>query len=308
MLLALAAAPSPNGFTRSAAPAQASPVKLTLTITDKHGRYVAALTRDRITVLEDGTARELASFEQRAEPASVGLVFDMSARDRPRLLASAKVALSNFVRAGGNAHRYFIIGFDRDVYLAADWLGSADELAAGFDRLAAVRPSSGKAALYDAVGAALLKAGEGPHPKRAIILISDGRNDGSKLKREELFEAARRSDALIYALAVKPPGDGLNLPDPSDHATLGQLCSTSGGFASSVHSGAEFLEFFERLSLELQYQYSVSFVPGDAGPGGAWRRLSFRAKPLELKKTPSSKDSERVQLTVRGREGYYHQR
>ena len=305
-VLALAVTPSPAGFPQGTAPARSAPVKLTLTITDKRGRYVTSLAKEQISVLEDGAAREIASFEQSAEPMSIGVVFDMSRGDREVLLKYAGVALPKFVAAGGGRHRYFIVGFDREPYLAADWFGSVGEAAAGLGRLAAAKPSSRGAALYDAVGAALLKAGAGPHPRRAIILISDGRNDGSKLRRDALLEAVRKSDALVYAVAVRPLGP--NPPDASDPVTLNRLCSMSGGFVSSTPLGVHFIEFFERLSVELQNQYAVGFVPGDAGPDGAWRRLSFKAKPLELKKTPSSKDAEKIQLTVRGREGYYFNR
>lgn len=301
LVLALVAAAPPAGFSQGASPARGPEARLTLTIMDKRGRYIEGLAKDRVAVLEDGAAREIVSFEPSARAASIGVVFDMSRGDREVLLSFARAALPKLAAAAEGEQRYFIIGFDRETYLAADWVGSAEGVAAGLDRLAAVKPSSGKAALYDALGAALLKVAEGPHPKRAVILISDGRNDGSKLKRDELFEAVRRSDAIIYTVAVKPTG--VSHIDASDHVTLNKLCSMSGGFPSSIYSGAQFLEAFERLSVELRHQYSVGFVPGDPGP--AWRRLSFKAKPLQLKKTPSSTDTDTVQLTVRGREGYY---
>jgi Ca-activated chloride channel family protein len=307
MVLMLATTPSPLEDSQSvSAPAtNNAPVRLTVTIVDKRGRYVTALSRDQITLLDEKGPLEITSFEQSDQPMSIGLVFDMSREYYAGLLASAKAALANFIKASEQDHLYFIVGFDRDPYLAVDWVRTTAEVAAGFDRLAGVRPSK-KAALYDAIHAALVKVGGGPHPKRAIILISDGRNDGSKLKKEELFEAVRKSDALIYAVSAKR-GDATSV-GPSDYATLDKLCSMSGGFASSAATEAEFYEFFERLSVELKHQYSVSFIPADTGRGGEWRRLSFKAKALELKRTPSSKDVERIQLSVRGREGYYNQR
>lgn len=303
--LALAVALWPSGVTGGGvqAPSGGAEVRLTLTITDRHGRYVSALGRERVTVLEENVPVEVTSFEQSDRPASIGVVVDMSRDGRPRLLASAKTALSNFVRNSEKDHRYFVMGFDADAYLAADWAGSPAEVAAGFDRLAGVKPSK-KTALYDAVRAALTKVRGGPHTKRAVILISDGRSDGSRLKREELFEAVRRSDALLYAVSFDPR-EG-KLTDLTDHTLLNKLCSMSGGFASSAETEADFQTFFERVSVELDHQYAVGFVPG-GGPAG-WRRLSFKAKTLELKKSPSSKDVEKLQLHVRGREGYYHGR
>jgi Ca-activated chloride channel family protein len=305
-LLALAASRPPAGFPQGTAPPPAAGrlVRVTLTVSDRQRRYATGLGKEQFVVLEEGEPRELVSFEDSEQPTSVGVVFDLSRRDLPGLLPSAKAALSNFVRAGGQGRRYFVVGFDGEAHLAADWGGTPEEVAAGFDRLAALRPS-GKAALYDALGAALLKAAEGPGPKRVIILISDGRSSGSKLRREELFEAVRRSDALIYAVSLGPRE--WSQVDASDQPTLSKLCSLSGGFVQSARSVAEFQEFFERLSVELAHQYSVGFVPGDAGPAGGWRRLSFKVKEMRLKDSPSAKEFRKYQFDARGREGYYHQ-
>ena len=305
--LLLAAAPAPPVRPQAAAapPAPGARVRLTVTITDEQGRYVTLLGRDKLTVLDEKVPQEPTSFEQPDEPMSIGLVLDLSRDDRAALLSSAKAAVSDFVSASGPDHRYFIVGFDGEAHLAADWARTPAEVSAGFARLADVKPSR-KAALYDALHAALSKVGTGPHPKRALILISDGRNDGSKLKRDELFDAVRRSDALLYAVGVKR--GGANLVDPSDQPTLDRLCASSGGFASPARTQAEFRVFFERLSVELKNQYAVSFAPAEAGPDGAWRRLSYQAKPLELKRSPSAKGVERIRLSARGREGYYYRR
>lgn len=285
-------------------PAAAARVTLTLTVTDQHGRYVTNVGKEALTVLDEKAAAELASFEPETRPSGVGVVFDLTADNRAALLASARAAVSDFVASGGEDDRYFVIGFDKEAYLAADWVKTPAEAAAGFDRLAGVKPSN-KPALHDALAAALAKVGGGPHQRRALILISDGRNDGSKLKREELFEALRRSDALVYAVAVMPPHDSpFGSPDA---ALLQKLCAMSGGFFMSARTAVEFRTFFERLSVELKNQYVVSFAPADAGPAGGWRRLSFKVKPLELKKPPSD-EVVRLRLSARGREGYYHRR
>ena len=311
--LLLALIPTAPALCRQATPPPVKNrrVRLTLTVTDKPGRYVESLGKERFTLLEEKVPQEIDSFEASDEPTDIGVVFDLSRADLgPHLLESAKAALSNFVRAAGTDHRYFIIGFDGEPRLAADWLRSPEEAAAGFDKLARVRPQK-KSALYDAVRAALSKLETGSRPKRALILISDGRNDGSKLKRDELFEALRKSDALVYAVGVKALGpdaynplalDQLNRSDP---LTLNKLCSMTGGFASFVQFRAEFDNFFERLAVELKHQYTVGFTPAAAGPEG-WRRLSFKVAPLKVRGLSGAKGGETVQLFVRGREGYYY--
>jgi VWFA-related protein len=296
-----------RGVTQDASSSQVKPVRVEVTVTanNKPGLYVTGLSKDQIIVLDEQIPQEIASFGQLNQPMSIELVFDMSRENYVELLASTKKAFLNFVKAGAKDHEYLIMGFDKDAYPATDWMQTSKQVADEFDRLAKVKASKGTA-LYDALRAALAKAGSGSHPKRVIILISDGRDNSSKLKKAELFDAVRKSDALVYALSVKM--GGANLFDSSDYETLNKLCSISGGMASYPRSAAEFYEFFERLSVELSNQYTVSFIPNGTGQSGEWRRLSFKAKTLEFKRTPSSKDAAKMQLSVRGPEGYYYKR
>jgi Ca-activated chloride channel family protein len=265
---------------------------------------VTALSKDQITVLDEKAPVGITLFEQADEPASIGLVFDMSRGNQSQLLAHTRKALLDFVARSEKAHEYFIIGFDRDAYLASDWARTPEKIAGGFDRLAGIKPPN-KWALYDALSAALRKVGDGAHPKRVVILISDGRDNGSKLGRAEVLEQLRRINAVVYTVSVKTGESALS--GTSDYVTLNKLCAISGGFASYPCGGVEFYEFFERLSVELKNQYTVGFIPTDTSDSG-WRRLDFKAKTLEVKKTPSSNEIEKILLSVRSREGYYPSR
>lgn len=306
LILIFATPSSPFIFSQGAPPPTVTipQVKLTVTVTDKRGRYMSALRKDQITVLDEMTPAEVTFFEQSDQPASIGLVFDMSRGNQARLLAATKKALLDFVARSGKEHEYFIIGFDSDAYLAADWARTPEQIASGFDRLAAVKPPS-KWALYDALSAALTKVGGGAYPRRVVILVSDGRDNGSKLGRTEMLEQLRRADAVVYTVSAKTGESGLS--DASDYVTLNKLCSISGGLASYPDGWVEFYESFERLSVELKYQYTLGFTPSETS-GSGWRRLEFRAKTLDLKRTPTSKEVEKIPLSVRSREGYYHSR
>jgi Ca-activated chloride channel family protein len=303
VLLVLAVADAPSGISQRAAGSSSvgdADVKLTLTITDRRGRYVTALTREQITVLDEKVPQETTFFEQTNQPSSIALVFDMSRDNYAQLLAPTKRAFLDFAAKSETQHEYFIVGFDKDAYPAADRAQTPVQLAAAFDRLARIKPTN-KFVLYDALSAAMDKVRGGAYAKHVIILISDGGDSGSKLGRAEVLEQLKRHDALVYALSANIGERGFHYAP--DQSTLNKLCSISGGFASYPRTGAEFDEFFERLSVELKNQYTVGFIPRDAVSG--WRRLDFKAKTLELKKTASSKDVEKIPLSVRSREGYY---
>lgn len=307
ILLLLALPCPPSGIAQDAASSSAkpAPVELTVTVTDKLGRYVSGLSKDQITVLDEKMPQEITFFKQLNLPMNIGLVFDMSRGNYAGLLASTRKAFLDFIGTGEKANEYFIMGFDRDAYLAVDWTQTREGVATGIDKLASVKPSK-KAALYDALYAAIRKVSSGAHAKRVIILISEGKDNGSKLGREELFDVVRQSSVLMYAISAKTGSVGL-FGSP-DNSTLNSLCSISGGLASYPRNEVEFYTFFERLLVELKNQYSLSFIPGESAPGSKWHQLSFKAKTLEAKKTPSSKGVEKIPLFVRSREGYYRSR
>lgn len=286
-------------------PAHTLRIDLTVTDARQPRMYVTGLVKDQITVLVENVPQEVTSLDQSEQPMSIGLVFDTSRAHYisrgaySNLLASTKEAFLAFVKSSGTGNQYFVAGFDGETYLAADWASTSGRVAEGFDRLAGVKPQK-RTALYDALHSALVKVGGGAHRKRLIILISDGRDNGSKLKSGELFDALRRSDALVYAIAVTSHG-----VMPSYVATLNKLCSVTGGLGSYPSTEAEFYESFERLLVELKHQYTVSFTPRNVGAKGGWRRLSYKAKTLDFKGTPAAGAAGKMPLAVRGREGYF---
>ncbi|HEV2762761.1 MAG TPA: VWA domain-containing protein [Pyrinomonadaceae bacterium] len=297
--LVLCVTSAPSILSQTAAPP--AEVRLTVTVSDSRGRYVAGLSKDKLTLLEEKVPREITFFEESNQPAAVGLVFDLSRGRRERLLPHVRKAFLDFV-SRGKSNEYFVVGYDAEAYLAADWGRSPGELARGFERLAAVKPSN-KSVLHDALALALKKVGEGKNPRRLLILVSDGTDDGSKTKSAEVLEQLRRGDAAVYSVNARIGDEGLI--DSSDFMKLSKLGSVSGGLALSARSAPEFYEFFERLSVELEHQYTLGFVPHDA-TGSGWRRLEFKAKALEFPKSPTSKKVEKFPLSVRSREGYYY--
>ncbi len=277
----------------------AHPVTLIVTITDKSGRYVTGLSKNQLTVLDERMPQELIYFEQTNVPISIGFVFDVASLKRAELLTAARKAALRFIAASGTTNEYFVVGFDSNPYLATDFTQDRSHIASDFDKLAKTS-SSNKTALYDAIHLSIEKVKGGAHPKHIIVLISDGKDNGSKLKWNELLDTVKQSDALIYSIRVKTLG-GNNLGS----SILNELCSTTGGMAFYPTTEGEFSDIFERLAVELQHQYSVAFKPTSPAKDAEWHHLDFNVKPLEVKKNSSSKDVKKVPLFVRSRAGYY---
>jgi Ca-activated chloride channel family protein len=274
-------------------------VTLTVTITDKQGRYIGDLSKDQLTILDEKMPQEITSFEQINVPVNVGLVFDLSRPKFADLLAATRRDWLNFIEESKKANEYFIVGFDDNAYLVTDFTQNRESIAGGFNKLASAKPTN-KTALYDAIHLSIEKVKGGPNPKHIIVLISDGKNNASKLKRNEMLGMVRQNDVLIYAISLSNNDSGA-----TDPAALNELCASTGGMVFYPANRAEFDEVFERLAVELQHQYSVGFKPVSTAKDGEWHHLDFKVKPLEVKKSPAAKSVEKVPLFVRGREGFY---
>jgi VWFA-related protein len=202
-------------------------VTLPVTVRDKHGKIVRDLTKDDFTLQEDGRAQTIRYFSQEANlPLTLGLLVDTS-RSQSNVLDAERNASRSFldqmlVQAKDKA---FLIHFDREVELLQDLTSSREKLQAALELLktSSDRGSSndprandpndpsnspsgsgshhgGGTQLYDAVYLAsneLMKKQQG---RKALIILSDGVDRGSKTYLESAIESAQRADTVVYSI------------------------------------------------------------------------------------------------------------
>jgi Ca-activated chloride channel family protein len=279
-----------------ASPVSTRQTQVIVTITETSGRYMGGLQKGQVTMLDNGAPQQVLTMQESTFPVSIGLLFNVSRSRYRDFLALTRKTILTFFDVPQKTNEYFI-GFDENTFLTIDWMREPKELISGFDKLESVKPSK-NVTTYDALEVGIKKFKDAKNFKRAVILISDLNDPGFTSKRDQVLEALRRSDVLVYAIVVET---GLLLRS-SLLPALDRICSVSGGFARSAKNTAEFLDLMEVISLELRHQYLISFLP--KGAEGDWHRLSFEAKTLMLR-PPSSKKFEKVPLFTRSREGYY---
>src|SRR5580658_9204708 len=163
-------------------------VNLIFTVTDKHGRYIPNLQQSDFALLDDQKApARVNSFHQQINlPLRVGIVIDASTSIRSRFQfeqQSATEFLLEILKA--RSDRAFVMGFDVTPTVTQDWTKNIDALETGVNRL---RPGGGTA-LFDAVYTACrdkLLSERGPEPvRKAIVLISDGDDNQSRVHPDE---------------------------------------------------------------------------------------------------------------------------
>jgi VWFA-related protein len=262
-------------------------VKLTLTITDKSGRYLGGLKKEQITVLDQERPQEIISLTKTDLPVSVGFLFDASILNS-EVWKVSQDSLLKFMADSNPANEYFLMAFDSQVHLATSFTNKRDQMSKAFDDLRRMKPSNNRN-LYDAIQSSLKTVEAGQHAKRAIILVA-GKDVVSSLNNEALLDQLKRTEVLLYAIPWKP-GD-------ASATVLKELTSVTGGAAFSAKTAGAFADSFEIISLELKHQYTVEYKSESSSPG-AWHSLKFEVKPLRLI------DAQSVPLFPRSRAGYY---
>jgi VWFA-related protein len=263
----------------------ANEVNLIFTVTDRHGHYVPNLKQSDFALLDDQKApAKVTSFRQQINlPLRVGIVIDASTSIRTRFQfeqQSATEFLLDILKT--RSDRAFVMGFDVTPTVTADWSNNLDALEAGVNRL---RPGGGTA-LFDAVYTACrdkLLSDRSPDPvRKAMVLISDGDDNQSRVRPDEAIKMCERADTIIYAISTNwTPSRG------KGDQVLTQLSETTGGRVFFPPSVEEMANSFHEIEAELRSQYALTYTPADFQYNGAFRpiylycndrRYSVRAK------------------------------
>lgn len=266
-------------------------VNVVFTVTDKHGRFIKDLKKEDFRVLDDNKPpTEVKGFVAETDlPLRVGLLIDASnsIRDRFKFEQEAAIEfLNQIVRP--KQDQAFVIGFDSTAEVTQDFTDNTEALSRGVRGLRA----GGGTALFDAVYAACRDKLANSAPantatRRAIILLSDGDDNQSRVTREEAVEMAQRAEVIIYAIStnitgVKGKGDKV----------LERFADATGGRLFTPFKLQDVADAFTEIQDELRSQYAIAYKPADFLSDGRYRTINIEA-------------TGRKNLRVRARRGYY---
>jgi VWFA-related protein len=264
-------------------------VNVVFTVTDKRGHFVKDLTQNDFKVYDDNKpAESVRSFSRETNlPLRVGLLIDASnsVRDRFKFEQEAAIEFLNQIiqRVSDKA---FVIGFDTTPEVTQDMTEDTEKLSHGVRIL---RPGGGTA-MYDAIYYAcrdkLMQDKSSGATRRAIILLSDGEDNQSRVSREEAVEMAQRAEVIIYAISTNTSG----LKTRGDKI-LEHFADETGGKAFFPFKIQDVADAFSQIQDELRSQYDVAYKPADFLPNGKYRKIEILADNKKYK--------------VRARKGYY---
>jgi Ca-activated chloride channel family protein len=266
-------------------------ITFTVTVTDTYGRYVSGLGKNAFTVMDDKKPQEITFFSDDDSPVSVGVIFDVSGSMGGDKIRRARDALSKFIQTSHDSDEYFLIAFNSRAQLLLDRTRDGNAV---LDKLTFVQTKN-NTALYDACYLGVEKVQRGAHPKRALLLISDGQDNNSRYTFNELRRLLKESDVTLYGIGILSGSDAGSSLGMEGQGILDELASVSGGKAFFPRSAAEMDDIFEQIALELRHQYSIGYKPIDFSNDGRWHRIKVKVNP------PRGLP----RLFVRSKEGYY---
>ena len=248
-------------------------VELYTTVLDKENRPVAGLEAKDFTIFEDGVKQEMARFETVTDlPVHAAVALDVSASMNDSLDRARQAALQFFQGILRPKDRAALITFNDHPNLAAKFTNDVPTLAGGLAGLKAERGTS----LYDTVIFSLYYF-SGIRGQRAILLLSDGKDEGSRFTFEDALDYARRAGVTIYSIG---------LGEDIEKKKLARLSEETGGRSFFVKNADELAAIYAAIEEELRSQYFIAYQSNNATGGTGFRTVELKVgKPGTEAKT-----------------------
>jgi Ca-activated chloride channel family protein len=247
-------------------------VELYTSVLDRQGRPVEGLTQKDFAVTEDGVKQEIARFERVTDlPIHAAVTLDVSASMEKNLDKARQAALQFLSGTIQPKDRAAVFTFNDHPYLTVKFTNDIPSLAAGLAGLKAERGT----ALYDSIIFTLYYF-TGVKGQRAMLLLTDGKDEGSRFSFDDALEYARRAGVTIYAIG---------LGDDAEHRKLNKLTEETGGRAFFIKNVEELTAIYASIESELRSQYLVAYQSNSTSAGNNFRSVDLKvAKPgLEAK-------------------------
>jgi Ca-activated chloride channel family protein len=247
-------------------------VELYTTVLEK-GRPVNYLQASNFKVFEDGVPQQVQGFEYvKNLPLSIGLLIDTSASMLESLPEAQQAALKFIDFSIGERDRAFFVSFDNEPYLLSKLTGRKDKLTRSFSGLRA----EGSTALYDAIIYGLYQF-TGVKGKKALVILTDGKDTASKFDYETLVEYVKKSGLAVYAIGLKISGTDLEVK-----YKLNKIAQASGGQTFYIDSAKNLETVYRQINDDLRSQYLLTYYSSNAESRDKWRKIEIKVEPANL--------------------------
>jgi VWFA-related protein len=269
-------------------------------VKDKHGALMPNQTKDDFQVFEDGKPQTIKYFTAESNlPLTIGILIDTSG-SQLRVLDMEKEVGGAFLRQIlTDKDEAYVIDFDVESELVQDYTNDVHRLQAALNK---VKINSGISSggsgvpglgqgpipnqnapgtvLYDAVYVSATEMLSKEVGRKAMILLTDGEDEGSKKKIKDAIEVAQKSDAIIYVLLCADRGSYYSAGMMyNGESAMRTLTEPTGGRVINVGNKFDKLkEAFDQIAAELRSQYNIGYTSTNTKLDGSYRKLEIKSK------------------------------
>jgi VWFA-related protein len=281
-------------------------VSVLASVRGKSGALIGNLQQSDFKIYEDGKEQTIKNFTRETDlPLTIGLLVDTSASQERLIDTEQRAASQFFTKVLRQKDEAFLIQFGAEAELLQDSTNSPRLLQKGLQQLRLSVPVGGLhpgpvptlqnqagTILYDAVYLAANDRLRSDVGRKAIVMITDGVDTGSKISRDKAIEAAQKADAIIYSIYyVDRAAYGFGNFGGGGEGELRRMSSETGGQVFRVDRGHSLDEIFREIQEEMRSQYAITYQPPSPKRDGTYHKIDIKLSNKDYK--------------VQARKGYY---
>jgi VWFA-related protein len=292
-------------------------VNLFFTVKDKNGALIPHLTKENCSVQEDKNPQTLKHFQAETnQPLTLGVLLDTSGSQQRVLPLEQQFGSQFLSRVLKSKDEAFLVSFDVDVDLLQDYTNNAHLLERAMNK-AEINTAAGNGAggvpgigqgpvpvhgtpkgtlLYDAVYQASNEKLSRETGRKAMVILTDGEDEGSEHKITDAIAAAQKANVIIYGilLADRMQYGSFSFGYNGDYALKRMSDETGGRMINVGNNGKKLEAAFAQIEDELRTQYVAAYTPTNSKIDGSYRKIAVDCKA-----------DQGDELKVQVRKGYY---
>lgn len=268
-------------------------VEISAVVKSRDGTPKTGLTKEDFVLKQDGREEPIHYFSQGAElPLTFALLVDTSASQRT-FIGDETLASDVFFQTmlGREQDRAMLVQFDTRVLQLKGMTNSANSLHLALSSLGTQPSTAGGTLLNDAVYAVAKSILASETGRKAIVILSDGGDNGSRKSAAEAIEQAERGNVQIYSILYSASDNARGLGGDAGLALLQKLSDSTGGRVFTVTHTFGLRQIFAQIAQDLRLQYEVGYTPPQELEPNSFHKLELRAKDRNL--------------TVQARKGFF---
>jgi Ca-activated chloride channel homolog len=252
-------------------------------VLDSRGRDVRGLKVEDFAVIDDGVPQNIAFFSGETKPITLGILVDhSSSMEYGKKIDRAKDAALALVKGAREGSEFFYIAFDNHVEIASNFTTDRNQVEAAIQKTV----PDGGTSLYDAILEGVMLTGSAHLSRQALIIISDGGDQHSTHKLQEILSAVRESEIQIYTIGYFSKEEETQYEDSGSKVTLingekvdnprlalESIARESGGESYFPRSDEQLAKAVRDINEDLRTQYTIAFYPHSTDRDNRYHQL-----------------------------------